>query len=291
MTMNKKTANGQKKSELYCFLNGKIIPLKDAQVGINDIGILRGYGISDVMKAYGTKVFLIDRHFDRFFNSAGALGIKVPYSRKTIAEIITKLLKKNGFPYSSIRMITTGGEMLGGITFDAKKPTFFITIEPFVEYPSEYYTNGVKLITREYERFMPHIKSTRYLPAVLWHKDKVQEGAVEVLYVSGDQVLECSTSNFFIVKDGVLITAKDSILNGITRQVTLELARDEFPIEERPLSKDELFAADEAFLTATNKRIVPVVTVDGAKIGEGKVGDITKKLIEFFGNYVSARYK
>jgi branched-chain amino acid aminotransferase len=289
--MKKKTKTQPKKQQQrYCFLNGKILALDDAKVGINDIGILRGYGISDVMKAYGKKVFLIERHLDRFFNSAAALNIKIPYSRKKIAEVISTLLRKNGFSLSTIRMIITGGEMQGGITFDPKKPTFFITVEPFVEYPTDFYSNGVKLISREYQRFMPHVKSTRYLPAVLWHDDKVREGAAEVLYVSGDNVLECSTSNFFIVKDGVLITTKDSILNGITRQVTLELARDEFPIEERPYTKDDLFAADEAFLTATNKRIVPVVKVDGSLIGDGKPGEVTKKLMELFGEYVDKRY-
>jgi len=290
--MKKKTKIQPKKQQpRYCFLNGKIMPLHEAKVGINDIGILRGYGISDVMKAYGPKVFLIERHLDRFFNSAEALKIKVPYPRKKIAEIIGTLLRKNRFPLSTIRMILTGGEMQGGITFDPKKATFFITVEPFADYPAEYYSQGVKLISREYQRFMPHIKSTRYLPAVLWHDDKVREGAAEVLYVAGDNVLECSTSNFFIVKDGVVITAKDSVLNGITRQVTIELARDEYPIEERPYTQHDLFAADEAFLTATNKRIVPVVKVDGSLIGDGKPGEITKKLMELFGGYVAKRYE
>ena len=135
---------------------------------------------------------------------------------------------------------------------------------------------------REHGRQFMSYKTTNYIQAVLLQKERKEAGALEILYSFGGRVLECSTSNFFIVKNGRLITPKDDILLGITRKVTIDLARPSIKIEERPLGIEETFAADEAFLTSSFKEIVPVVAIDGKKIGGGKVGPITKKLMGSF---------
>lgn len=276
--------------DTFCYLNDRIVKYSEAKVSIGDIGLLRSYGISDVMKAYGRKIFLLDRHIERFFRSTKLLNILLPFTKDRLASILNELLERNDFSIYTIRMIATGGAMIDSITFNPSRPTFYIIVEPFVEMPAEAYARGVTIISREFERFMPEVKTTMYVPAVLWHSDKVKVGAAEVLYVSDGKIRECSTSNFFVVRDGQIITPKEKILPGITRGLTIELAESVGGVEERDVSVSELTDVDEAFLTATNKKIVPVVWVDGKRIAGGKVGPMTNKMMKLFDEYVAAHY-
>jgi len=133
---------------------------------------------------------------------------------------------------------------------------------------------------------MPEYKTIHYISAVAYQKARKAAGALEVLYVSKGNVLECATSNFGIIKNGTVIMPKDGILHGVTRTVTLELARAaNYPVEERAVSLDELLAADEAFITSSFKDIVPVVRIDNATIANGKPGPITQDLMARFAAY------
>jgi branched-subunit amino acid aminotransferase/4-amino-4-deoxychorismate lyase len=139
--------------------------------------------------------------------------------------------------------------------------------------------------TVDFRRELAEIKSINYIEAVLLQKRRKELGALEMVYVKDGVVYECLGSNIFIVKNGRLITPKDSIVYGITRKVVLDLAREYFPVEERPVSAEEMFSADEVFITGSFKEVVPVVRIDDKGIGNGAVGPICARIIELFSEF------
>ena len=137
-------------------------------------------------------------------------------------------------------------------------------------------------MVHDHLRALPEYKTTNYVTAVRLQEERKRAGALEILYISQGKVLECTTSNFFIIKDGRVITSQADVLAGITRKVVIELAQKEFPLEERDISVEEMYAADEAFLTSSFKDVVPVVEVGGKKIGDGAPGPVTKQIMQRF---------
>jgi len=269
----------------YIYVNGKVMPADKPAILINDIGFLRSYGIFDFMRTYQGKIFYWPEHWQRFVNSARQLDLKVPIKKGEAEKIIYNLIKKNGLKEASIRLVLTGGPTTNGLDFNPRQPTFAILIETVHSLPAKLFQTGAKLITFDYNRLIPESKNLNYIWAVKLQQEKNKKKVVEILYTSGDKVLECSTSNFFIIKKNKLITAKEGILFGITRYVALELVKKHLPelvIEERELKFNELKTADEAFITATNKNILPITQIDNIKIGQGRIGEKTKKLMEAY---------
>lgn len=273
--------------EPLCFLNGQLLPLKDAKIGIFDLGVLRGFGIYEGITSFDGKPFHYDAHWDRFERSAKPLGLRIPFSKDEVREAMRTLIARNApGQRATLRMALTGGLAEGGIEHVPGRETLFITAEPAVPLPPELYGNGGTLITYEHERFMPEAKTIHYITAVTLQGKRKAAGAIEILYTSKGDMLECATSNAMIVKDGAVITPKDRVLPGITRLVTLELAREAgIPVEERPVSMDEVFAADEFFMTSSFKDIVPIVSIDGKAIGNGAPGPLTRRLMELFATH------
>ena len=270
---------------MICFLNGKFIPLQKAGVGLYDLGILRGYTIFEVMRTYNGKLFMYADHYKRFQNSAKEMGMRISYSQNELDKKINRILAKNRNGGENVVRVV----MTGGISKDTMhmtgKPTFYILVEPFIPLPVEVYEKGISIPTREFQRNIPEAKTANYIQGVqVLNKNKDTR---EVLFIKDNKVLEASTSNLFIAKGGKVITPINNILHGITRKVVISFARKHFRVEERDISKKELFSADEAFLTATNKKIVPVVKIDSKKIGNGRVGNTTKQLMDLFDSYVS----
>lgn len=273
----------------YCYFNGKIIPTIEAKLPVDDIAILRGYGIFDYCRIYKGKGFLFKEHLVRLRNSAKKMGLVVPISDSEIEKILALLIEKNDLPESNVRLVLTGGTTIDGLSFDPKNSTFFILLEEAKKLPEKYYSHGAKLITYEHERLFPDVKTTNYAKAVSLQKQKNKAGALEIVYTSKGIILEPSTSNFFIIKKNKLITPKNNILIGITRNFVVKLGKKAgFTVEERDIRLSELKSATESFITATNKEIVPIVNIDGQKIGMGKVGENTKKLINLYTQAISA---
>ena len=271
-------------AEPYCYLNGKMLPLAEAKVGVQDIGLLRGFGVYEALAMFAGVPFEFAAHMARFRQSTEALKLKIPLSDEEIQNALIELCKRN-VPEGRdavVRFIITGGQAIGGIEYDPAKPTFYILVEPLEPLPQEAYDKGTKLIVHEHLRMFPEYKTTNYVTAVLLQEERKKAGAVEILYTHEGKVLECATSNFFIVKGGTIITPKDNILYGITRKVALDLAKKEFPVEERAVSVDEMYAADEAFLTSSFKEVVPVVSIDKKPVASGKPGPVSKRIIELF---------
>lgn len=267
----------------YCFLNGKIVPVEEARVSVLDIGLLRGYGIYDGIPAINGKPFRFADHWSRFLSGAHALNLNVPITEEKAERVVKELLEKNGMmKRANVRFILTGGKTISGIEYEFEHPTFYIITEKWEKIPDEIYNEGAKLITFRNLRQMPEIKTIDYIRAVNLQDFKKTEKALEILYTYDGEVLECATSNIFLIKDKTIITAEENVLHGITRKVVLELLATKYKIETRPVYESELKTADEVFITSSFKDIVPIVKIDDYNVSQGQVGPFTREIMETF---------
>lgn len=267
-------------------MNGALIPLKEAKISVLDLSIIRGFGIYEGITAFDGKLFRFEDHWERFINSAQTLGLSVPNTKEEIEKAMVKLAANNApGARASLRMVLTGGESKNGLEHIPGNETLIITAGIVTPLPPELYERGGHLIRHDHQRFVPEIKTINYITAVTLQKKRTDAGAIEILYTNDNRVLECATSNIFMVKNGAVCTPSIDILPGITRKVTLEIARTHYPVEERPISTEEFFNADEVFLTSSFKDIVPIISVDDQTIGAGTPGPITKDLMQRFSDY------
>jgi branched-chain amino acid aminotransferase len=268
---------------MYCFKNGEIIPYEDAVVHVSDLGLLRSYAAFDYLRTYNGRPFRLRDHLNRFRNSARGLMLPLDYSDEQIGEIIVDLLGRSGLSEAGVRLVITGGNSPDSLT--TVTPNFFILIEELPQYPPECREKGVKLITNEYLRDVPTLKSTGYLNAIRLMPLVERSGAHDILYCHGGRVLELTRNNFFLFEGNTLVTPKEDVLSGITRMVVLEICRGVFPIEEHTVLTAQLETATEAFLCGTTNGIMPVVRVDDTVIGDGAVGPNTRKVMALFRSY------
>ena len=197
---------------VFCYFNGKIVPADKSLIHPDDLGILRGYGVFDVMKTVNGKIFLLDEHFKRLSDSADYLGVKLPSGKTEIEKAIKKLISKNKIQQASIRIVLTGVRSADAMCFDAWTPTFYILVSEFKPLKPELLKNGIKLATVDHSRDAAEIKTTNYVEAVrAINERQKKEKFFEILYVSNNVVLEASTSNFFVFIGDKLITPKDNI--------------------------------------------------------------------------------
>jgi branched-chain amino acid aminotransferase len=275
----------------YCYFNGNIVDLNTVIISPNDLGFLRGYGVFDAMRTFKGKPFLLDQHWERLLNSAKELNIEVPISKEEFLNIIESLLKKNNFEDVSIKTVLTGGFSENGITMNGN-PTILIVIDDISIFTpaKELFKKGAKVITLEFKRFLPKAKTLNYIAAIKEQEKKNEADAQEIIYINNETVLEGATSNIFIVKDNKIITADDNILMGTTRNFVIDLAKkNNFEIEERSVATEELFSADESFITGTYKWVLPITSVDGKKIGSGSVGMVTKKMMKLVSDFIEGK--
>ncbi len=272
----------------YCYFNGEVIDFSEVKISPNDLGFLRGYGVFDALRTFKGIPFLLNEHWERLLNSAKELNIEVPISKDEFLNIIDLLLKKNNLKDVSVRTILTGGITDNGISMK-NGPTIMITVDDInIFVPSkEFFENGAKAITLEFKRFLPKAKTLNYIAAIKEQKRKEEMNAQEIVYVNNGTVLEGATSNVFIIKNGKIITANDNILMGTVRNFVIKLARENgLEVEERTVMIDELFEAEEFFITGTYKWVLPVVRVDDKPIGTGKVGEKTREIMEMVNSFI-----
>ncbi|MCL4382680.1 MAG: aminotransferase class IV [Patescibacteria group bacterium] len=269
---------------LIFYVNGKFVSKDKARVSILDLGLIRGYGVFDFLRTYNGKPFKLDEHLKRLQNSAKQIGLECPPISQ-IKQMTIKTLAKNNLPEANIKILLTGGVSLDQIT-PADKPTLAVIITPAISFPVAYYEKGIKVVTVPFGRSYHLAKTINYIPAILALKIAKKKKAIEALYTNKrGEVLEGTTSSFFIFKNGNLITPQDEILKGITRQVVIDLAKKEFKTVFRPIKYQELEEIDEAFITASNKEVMPVVQIDNLTVGNGRVGENTKRIMELFHDF------
>ena len=274
------------------FLNGELVDRHKASISVFDHGVLYGDGVFEGIRSYSRKIFRFDEHIDRLFKSAEDIRIKIPCSKERMKEHIITTLRENGLDDAYIRAVVTRG--VGDLGLDPRKcaePTVFIITDKISLYPDEFYEKGLKIIIAETRRnhpqsLNPRIKSLNYLNNIMGKINAMDAGVEEALMLSVEgYVAECTGDNIFIVKDGKLLTPYYELgtLEGITQKVVIELAEKRgMAAEFKKMRPDEIFSADECFLTGTAAEIIPVTSVGDNIIGAGIPGDITVELLGDF---------
>jgi D-alanine transaminase/branched-chain amino acid aminotransferase len=261
-----------------CFVNGQIVPASEASIGVADLGLQRGYGVFDYARTVKGKLFHFADHLARFRRSAAELHLEPPMSDDGMTKIAERLVGESELERPAIRLILTGGYAYVSPAF--AHPNFIMIAEELATYPSDVYAHGAKLTAVRYQRELAHVKSINYLNSIRLEPLKQEKRAFDILYHSQHGITECPRSNFFIFRGDTLVTPRDHVLDGVTRKLVLQLARERFSIQERAIRFDELFAADEAFITSTSKGALPVVRIDDIEIGDGSVGARTKTIMD-----------
>lgn len=271
---------------LVYYVNGQYVAADQAALGLNDLGIVRGYGVFDLLRTYDGKLFKLHEHVLRLERSAALIGLELPWSTAEIEAIARATYMRNAIANATIRIIVTGGAADDFMT-PQQRPTLIVMVNPIGIPAPEQQSHGVKVITTRIERMMPTVKSLNYITAIMAMQAARRVGAVEAIYRTADnRITEGTRANFFIFRDNRLITPQTDVLGGITRDVVLEIAGDDFEIVEAPLFYADLATCDEAFLTSSTKEILPVTQIDDLTIGQGKPGPNTRKLLELFSAYV-----
>ncbi len=262
------------------YVDGEFVPAEKAVVPVDDLALLRGIGVFDLLRTYNGKPLFLEEHIARLLNSARKINLQPPWSQDEIRRIVTETLARNQLDEANIRMVITGGSSPDFMTPQGR-PRLIILVTPLPKLPAWWYEKGVKVITMASTRHVPDAKSIDYLPAAMALSQARANGAIEAIYVDDrDNVLEGATSNLFAFFGDTLATPGKGILSGITRKVVLELARKFFNVQVRDISRKQLLTADEVFITGTNKGLVPVVQVDDTTIGSGRPGNRTGRLMQ-----------
>ena len=274
------------------YINGKYFSKEDAKISVYDHGLLYGDGVFEGMRTYSNKVFRLDEHIDRLYESARAILLTIPMSKQEMIDAVKKTVELSGLSDSYIRLVVTRGS--GSLGHDPNRtsdPQVNIIVDLVALYDRTYYEEGLKIITASTIRnhpaaLSPRIKSLNYLNNIMAKLEGLQAGCMEAIMLNHKgEVAECTGDNIFIVKRGQLLTpsADSGILEGITRNAILELANTlKIPARETTLTRHDLLVADECFLTGSAAEVIPVVSIDSRPIGDGKVGPTTKQLmIEF----------
>jgi branched-chain amino acid aminotransferase len=271
------------------YVNGQFVEKEQAKISVNDLSVIRGFGVFDFLRTYNGFPFHLDEHLNRLERSARLIGLELPHPTAKIKEIVRETLGRNKHKESNIRLVVTGGLSTDSIT-PGLSPQLLIMVSSVKEMPLEWYSDGAKVITSHVDRFLPGAKSINYIPAILCQREARMQQAIEAVYVDRNgYMLEGTTSNFFAFIGDTLVTPPcNRVLPGITRQVVLGLAEKEYTMIERELHKDEVRLIDEAFITSSVREIVPIVAIDSIKLGTGKPGPRTQKILELFRDYTNS---
>ena len=274
-------------------VNGRITPARDAVISVFDHGFLYGEGIYETMRTYGGRPFLLDRHMRRMRRSASMIELPLPFTDAALAAQIRDTqaaAQLEGEAY--IRVLVTRG--VGELTYDPKAtphPSIVIIVKPQVDPAPEVYDNGVRVVIVDVVRnhpdsVNPMIKSNNLMNSALAMQEAIKQNAFEgIMRNYRGELTECTTANLFVVKDGAALTPPldAGLLPGITREFLFDVGQDVgIEVREQVLRDADLFGADEAFLTSTTRELVPIVAVNERRIGSGKPGAITHRLLDGF---------
>jgi branched-chain amino acid aminotransferase len=274
------------------YIAGQLVPKEDATISVFDHGLLYGDGVFEGLRAYSGKVFRLREHVQRLWDSAKAIWLTIPMSQDEMCKAINDTVRANGIDDGYIRVVVTrGAGTLGLDPNRCSNPQVIIIADAISLYPAELYEKGLEIVTVSVMRnhpaaCSPRIKSLNYLNNILAKIEGLQAGCIEALMLNHKgEVAECTGDNIFLVRKGVLYTPPidAGILEGVTRDAVIELAEKAgIEVREIPLTKHDVYIADEVFLTGTAAEVVPVVKVDSRTIGTGKPGPMTLDLNKRF---------
>ena len=279
-------------------VDGQLGSERDRLLSPLDQGFLFGASVYETVRTYDGVPFLVERHLKRLRESALALGIDIVESDETLTRRVYETLEDSGNAESSIRIVVSAG--VGAIDYrqgSTKKPTIVVVVRPLPPFPESLYKDGatasfVSIMRAGRGNLSPRIKSSNLLNNLMALRQAHEQGAYEALMLNPKgEVCEGSMSNVFVVTDATITTPPISagILEGITRELVVSIAREGgFELEERILPPDELLGANEVFITASSRQVVPIVKVDEQPIADGRPGPVTQKLISLYHEKVHA---
>ncbi len=274
------------------FMNGQLVPEKNAVVSVFDHGYLYGDGVFEGIRAYSGRVFKLKEHVERLFESAHSIMLPIPYSPEEMVQAVVDTINANKLHDAYIRIVVSRG--VGDLGLDPRKCSasqVVIIVDKIVLYPEELYEKGLTIITVATRRNVsdaldPKIKSLNYLNNILVKIEANRAGVMEALMLTANgYVSEGTADNIFIYRKGTLITPPTyiGVLDGITRGTIIELARKEgIPVVETPFTRHDVYVAGECFLTGTAAEVIPVIEVDSRTIGSGDPGPVTRRLISLY---------
>jgi branched-chain amino acid aminotransferase len=287
---------------MIVYVDGHFVNEEEAKVSVFDHGFLYGDGVFEGIKAYNGRIFALDEHVDRFYESAQSIQLELPLSRGEMKKAIIETVRRNNLRDAYIRPVASRGKgSLGLDPRSCKKATVVVIVDAEVRHPEDtggtsLSQKGIKVITTTFRRngpdvLSPRVKSTNYLNNILAKLQANAVGVQDAIFLNEQGfVCELTGDNLFIVKNSRVLTTPlwFGVLDGVTRRVILRIAR-EMGLEasEEPLTLHDLYTSDECFCTATRIEVAPIVWVDGRQIGNGTPGsvtaNITKKFLELAG--------
>ncbi|MDR2709508.1 MAG: branched-chain-amino-acid transaminase [Elusimicrobiota bacterium] len=276
------------------YLDDKLVSKEQAKISVFDHGVLYGDGIFEGIRAYNGRVFRLNEHLDRLWDSAKAINLTIPKTKKEMEKIVIDTLLANNLKDAYIRLLVTRG--VGDLGLDPRKcasgPSIVVIADEISLYPEEFYEKGLEVVTSSLRRvrpdtLSPNIKSLNYLNNIMAKLEAIRAGVIEAIMLNTEgYVAECTGDNIFIVKNGELWTPPVSAgaLDGITRNAVIEIAKNKlkYPFKEAVFTMYDVYTADECFLTGTAAEVIPVTCADSRAIGTGQAGKITLHLMQEF---------
>ena len=282
---------------MIVYVNGSFVSEEEAKVSVFDHGFLYGDGVFEGIKAYNGRIFALDEHVDRFFESAQSLQLTLPLSRSEMGKAIIETVRRNNLRDAYIRPVASRGKgALGLDPRSCKKATVVIIVDAEIRHPEDtggtsLSQKGIRVITTTFRRngpdvLSPRVKSTNYLNNILAKLQANAVGVQDAIFLNGEGfVCELTGDNLFIVKNSRVVTPPlwFGILDGVTRRAILRIGR-QMGLEstEEPLTLHDLYTCDECFCTATRVEVLPIVWVDGRQVGSGALGPVTAKITKKF---------
>ena len=281
------------------WLDGKLVDQTDAKISVFDHGLLYGDGVFEGIRVYNSRIFELEAHIDRLYESAKVIRIDMPMTKKKLIDAVEKTVEANGVIDGYIRLVVTRGVgTLGLNPFICENGRLFIIADNVQLYPEELYEKGMKVVSATTVRshplsVPPQVKSMNYLNNILAKIEALDNDVPEaIMYNHLGYVAEATGDNVFIVRDGTIYTppAEAGALEGITRAVVMKLAKKEkLQVVEKNLTRFDLYICNEFFLTGTAAEVIGIVEIDGRIVGDGKPGPITKLLRKKFFEYAHAK--
>jgi D-alanine transaminase len=269
------------------FLNGRLLPIEEAKVPVLDRGFIFGDGVYELVPVYSRVAFRLDEHLARLERSLGEARIRNPYSRAQWRDIVYKLVDAQPFEDQGVYFQVTRGVAKRDHAFpkDAE-PTVFAMSNPLVTPAKELVQKGAAAVSAQDNRWLRcDIKSISLIGNCLLRQLSAEAGAVETILFRDGKLTEASASNVFVVKRGVILSPPKSslILPGITYDVVVELARaNGLPLELRDVAEPEVRGADEVWVSSSSKEVLPIVSLDGAQVGDGRPGPLFARMYQLY---------
>ncbi|NTU47015.1 hypothetical protein HGA88_05300 [Candidatus Roizmanbacteria bacterium] len=272
-------------SNLIHFLNGTFVAEHELLISPRDLGFVRGYAVTDFLVTYNHKPFRLADHVVRLFESAEIIGLHIPWSKAQVEQWMQKTVDRNDqMGEITIKTIVSGG--VSHSMTPAETPTMVMIVSPRERKPEKDYEQGIKVEAINYKRPYPTAKHTHYIEAIKQLSKHKNDDINDLIYYDEIQVYEGSGCSLFAVINNKLVTAKSSVIDGITRKTLLEILKLPIPIEIRDFTFAELQRASEIFVTGSNSEVRGVIEMSGKPVGNGKVGEITKEVLKQYRNYI-----